>query len=931
MATNYNDSVNAFYLAYYGRPADPGGLAFWTQALQKNNGDFSAIVDAFSTSAEATARFGGDSVSDRVIEIYQQLFNRAPEKDGLEFWTKAIESGRLSMANAAIEIMHGAQNADEQISTLRLDAAAQFTAQVAASGVAYDGDAAVQAARVVISAVTAGSKAADIDSLVKAGASLVQTAHDNPAVIQALANGGDLGAVLNTASGKADPVSVVQALASIGKAALSDSSGLSTLLKGGGMAGLLDSLPAGTSAKDVAAAVSQGGLWAGSVVANPPVDAPSAPAPAPAAPKIALAVDSGASATDHITNKGSFNISGLGTGSTWEYSIDKGGKWLAGTPVTDGSATLTTTVPGAHTLQVRAVDAAGKVSATASFDYTLKNYLDGLLYVYGSFSPEVTLNSSHLSFNYMIAGEGPDVTKIYQVSSTGKADDFHDWNPSQSLADGTYYFRLTGGDIAGNTYISKPVTVHLDNTAPAAPSLQLAHDSGVAGDGITNDGRFIVSGLQPSDSWTFSFDGKTWYAGSAIAADGTSGFTAWAEGEQTLLVKASDKAGNYSDIASLHFTLDTTPAAPGLIFDHVGDGAPFDRTTTLPKADVVFSFIGTLDSGAFAEYSFDGITWLEGDGLTTDAAAGTITIHDVDLSGAAPSIQVRVTDLAGNVNLTESGKIQSSYTQYFAKAADGGIFLNSKQDGHIYLTDSGQASVRILSSDSSGDAVANKSMTIGVQETGVSGVIGVGPSADSHIDDHAVYGLGSNGSDTLHGHYAWGYDGDDDITALGNEATVVGGAGADAIHVTAAAPKLVIHGASESSIVADGTAAHGFDTVYVNLTNLSMPRTTLSFMFDTTIQDAYDAVTASSYTGAETGTELLALLNGAAAGSFRASGHAEATVVKTGSEVSFLVVDTNGDATIDAADYVVKIVGSIDGSVTPMGPYVYLTAPVHFG
>lgn len=31
MASTYASTVNAFYLAYYGRPADPAGLAYWTQ------------------------------------------------------------------------------------------------------------------------------------------------------------------------------------------------------------------------------------------------------------------------------------------------------------------------------------------------------------------------------------------------------------------------------------------------------------------------------------------------------------------------------------------------------------------------------------------------------------------------------------------------------------------------------------------------------------------------------------------------------------------------------------------------------------------------------------------------------------------------------------------------------------------------------------
>ncbi|RNF28221.1 hypothetical protein NM04_24280, partial [Massilia aurea] len=73
-----NDSiVNSFYLAFYGRPADPDGLHFWSQQLANNDGDLAAITQAFSTSEEAQTRFGADDLAGRIGEIYQQLFNRA--------------------------------------------------------------------------------------------------------------------------------------------------------------------------------------------------------------------------------------------------------------------------------------------------------------------------------------------------------------------------------------------------------------------------------------------------------------------------------------------------------------------------------------------------------------------------------------------------------------------------------------------------------------------------------------------------------------------------------------------------------------------------------------------------------------------------------------------------------------------------------------
>lgn len=110
---------------------------------------------------------------------------------------------------------------------------------------------------------------------------LVQTAHDNPDLIKTLAGNGELSAVLKSSSGKADPVGAVQALANIGKAALADSAGLMALLKGKGVADLLNSLPAGTNVKDVAAAVSNGGLSAGAVAVKPPADGNNAPVKLP--------------------------------------------------------------------------------------------------------------------------------------------------------------------------------------------------------------------------------------------------------------------------------------------------------------------------------------------------------------------------------------------------------------------------------------------------------------------------------------------------------------------------------------------------------------------------------------------------------------------------------------------------------------------------
>ncbi len=118
----YDSAVQALYVAYFGRAADTGGLAnFQNQmtglnaptdfsslsAAYKSNAGIKALIDSFSTSAESTSLYGGDTKT-FVTGVYQNLFNRAPDTEGLNFWSGAISSGDLTRSNAALSIMSGA-------------------------------------------------------------------------------------------------------------------------------------------------------------------------------------------------------------------------------------------------------------------------------------------------------------------------------------------------------------------------------------------------------------------------------------------------------------------------------------------------------------------------------------------------------------------------------------------------------------------------------------------------------------------------------------------------------------------------------------------------------------------------------------------------------------------------------------------------------
>ncbi|WP_075791748.1 DUF4214 domain-containing protein [Massilia putida] len=261
MSTTNDSTVNAFYVAFYGRPADPAGLAYWSQQLAQAGGDLSAIKEAFANSQEATVRFSSTTASDRITEIYQQLFNRAPDAAGLSYWVDAVSKGHASMADVAINVLQGALGSDASLVDLRQKAAAEFTAHVAATGTSYDGYEAIQAGQLLVKSVNSTTTGTDIDNMVAAASSLASTAKDAPSVIDSLAGSGtSLADLADTSQGKADPVTLLQALAEAAKHGATDPASMAQLLRGAGMGQVLKTMPPGTSLPDLIKALDSGGM-----------------------------------------------------------------------------------------------------------------------------------------------------------------------------------------------------------------------------------------------------------------------------------------------------------------------------------------------------------------------------------------------------------------------------------------------------------------------------------------------------------------------------------------------------------------------------------------------------------------------------------------------------------------------------------------------
>mgnify|MGYP000243906547 CR=1 FL=1 len=102
-------------MAYYDRNADKVGLEYWAERLADADGDLDAVIDAFANSAEAQARYGpinDDTISEVISAIYDGLFERAPDADGLAFYEAGFESGEFTPGALAIDIARGATGAD---------------------------------------------------------------------------------------------------------------------------------------------------------------------------------------------------------------------------------------------------------------------------------------------------------------------------------------------------------------------------------------------------------------------------------------------------------------------------------------------------------------------------------------------------------------------------------------------------------------------------------------------------------------------------------------------------------------------------------------------------------------------------------------------------------------------------------------------------
>ncbi|MGO4479195.1 Ig-like domain-containing protein [Massilia sp. 2TAF26] len=394
-------------------------------------------------------------------------------------------------------------------------------------------------------------------------------------------------------------------------------------------------------------------------------------APATTVSGIAFSNDTGASGTDFVTNVAAQTVSGslsaaLDVGERVEVSVDGGANWItASASVGDGHWSASATLAmGTHELQARVVDAAGNAGAVASQSYTLDTTAPTLAITSDAAQLKIG-ESATITFTFSedpgasfsladvtvsggtlgpIAGSGLTRTAIFTPAAGT-----NDGVASIVVAAGSY------ADKAGNVGGAGTVpSIHFDTlapSAPAAPALDHASDSGVAGDGITRVATPVIHGSAEAHAAVtlYDSDGST-VLGTALAdAQGawTIASAALADGIHTLRAVQSDAAGNISAPgAALTVRIDTAAAAPvaPVLLAASDSGVAGDSITRVTTPTLK----GSAEALAQVTlYDTDGHTVL---GTTQAGADGSWSITASALADGAHALSVVQVDVAGNVS-----------------------------------------------------------------------------------------------------------------------------------------------------------------------------------------------------------------------------------------------------------------------------------------
>ncbi|UAN15089.1 Ig-like domain-containing protein [Enterobacter asburiae] len=387
----------------------------------------------------------------------------------------------------------------------------------------------------------------------------------------------------------------------------------------------------------------------------------------------------GVLSANEITDDSTPTFSGTGQPGATIQIKDSSGSTIASTMVgTDGTWTviLPTQTDGEHTWSVVQIDGS-KTTSAGSITVTVST-ADAAITLATTAGDNV-LNASEQSAGFTLSGASKNLAQGTELTVTlnGKtyaaevgADGAWSVNvpaaDAQALGDGTWTVNVSGKNAAGNT-VSGSQTIGVDTTAPTLSVDTLAQDNII--NAAEHNQPLTLTGKTNAEAGqivTVTLNGKNYNA--TVGSDGTWSVTldvndvqALNEGNHTLTVNVSDKAGNGSSVTA-DFTVDT--AAP-VVTIHTVAGDDILNISEQGQAHIISGQASGAAAGDVVTVTLGGQTFT---GVVLADGSWSVGVPASVLGALGEgnhTLSVSVTDAAGNTGSATHGITLSGHPPEF--------------------------------------------------------------------------------------------------------------------------------------------------------------------------------------------------------------------------------------------------------------------------
>ncbi|KYH18538.1 type 1 secretion target domain-containng protein [Enterobacter hormaechei] len=370
-----------------------------------------------------------------------------------------------------------------------------------------------------------------------------------------------------------------------------------------------------------------------------------------------------------VTDDNTPTFSGTGQPGATIQVKDGSGSTIASTMVAkDGTWTVTlpTQADGEHTWSVVQIDGS-KTTSAGSITVTVSTADTSV--TLATTAGDNVINASEQSAGFTLSGTSKNLAQgtALTVTLNGKTYTAEvgangAWSvkvpaaDAQALGDGTWTVNVSGKDAAGNT-VSGSQTIGVDTASPVISVDTIAQDNII--NSAEHNQPLTLTGKTDAEAGqivTVTLNGKNHTA--TVGSDGSWSVTlpasevqTLANGEHTLTVNVSDKAGNGSSITA-DFTVDT--AAPVVTINTVA-GDDILNTSEQGQAQIISGQANGAAEGDVVTVTVGGKTFtgvVQADGSWSVGVPASVIGA---LGEGSHSISVAVTDAAGNTGSATHG------------------------------------------------------------------------------------------------------------------------------------------------------------------------------------------------------------------------------------------------------------------------------------